>query len=141
MDKSAPRIAKGKIGVETREISFSRFTATGFHPTPFPPFTSPILTSFTEFHRSPFTSPLEIIATVATTHFNMAADEEFVPENAAEQSNAVDDEFVPENVAEQSNAPEDEFVPENAAEQSNTAEHTNAVEENDAAMESEGEEE
>ncbi|KAL6587932.1 hypothetical protein OROMI_000910 [Orobanche minor] len=71
----------------------------------------------------------------------MAADEEFVPKNAAEQSNAVDDEFVPENVAEQSNAAEDEFGPEYAAEQSNTTEHTNAVEENDAAVESEGEEE
>ncbi|KAL6573103.1 hypothetical protein OROHE_002579 [Orobanche hederae] len=71
----------------------------------------------------------------------MAADEEFVPTNAAEQRDAADEEIVPANAAEQSNNAEDDFIPENAAKQINAAEHTNAAEENDAAVESEGEEE
>ncbi|KAL6529489.1 hypothetical protein OROGR_015112 [Orobanche gracilis] len=71
----------------------------------------------------------------------MAADEEFVPANAAEQRNAVDEEIIPANAAEQSNAAEDDFVPENAAKQRKAAEDTNADEEHDAVVESEGEEE
>ncbi|KAL6543221.1 hypothetical protein OROHE_010741 [Orobanche hederae] len=71
----------------------------------------------------------------------MAADEEFVPANAAKQSNTADDEFVPENAVEQSNTVEDDFVPQNTAKHSNAAEHTNTTEENAAAVESEGEEE
>ncbi|KAL6552019.1 hypothetical protein OROGR_008173 [Orobanche gracilis] len=71
----------------------------------------------------------------------MAADEEFVPANAAEQRNAADEEIIPANAAEQSNAAEDDFVPENAAKQRKAAEDTNADEEHDAVVESEGEEE
>ncbi|KAL6536069.1 hypothetical protein OROHE_012913 [Orobanche hederae] len=61
----------------------------------------------------------------------MAADEEIIPANAAEQRNAADEEIVPANATEQSNA----------AKQRKVVEDTNADEEHAAAVESEGEEE
>ncbi|KAL6549419.1 hypothetical protein OROHE_008536 [Orobanche hederae] len=51
----------------------------------------------------------------------MAADEEIIPANVAEQRNAADEEIVPANAAEQSNTAEDDFVPKNAAKQRKAA--------------------
>ncbi|KAL6584715.1 hypothetical protein OROMI_004004 [Orobanche minor] len=149
MDKNTLEFQKAKPLPKPMKSHFHGSHLQDFTQNPFPQSTAP---QFNLVHRNPsttfhspsfrpFTSDLENLATVATIHFNMPAEEEIIPANAAEQRNAADEEIVPANAAEQSNAAEDDFVPENAAKQRKAAEDTNAEEEHAAAVESEGEEE